>query len=107
MNHPPFPNDKLSLRYHRISRAWGDARYDPKVCLLTVPFVREVPSNGRHITRDSLYYARILLDTGEEEAAIARACSILDAVIATQVTRDGSPVRGNFPWFAEEGEQGT
>src|SRR5947209_532075 len=102
-----IPRDPLSLHYQRLSLSWGFERYDPAAKLLRAPaFVREFPSHGRHMTRDSLYFARILLDTGDA-AELARGCGIVDAVIATQVTREASAARGNFPWFAEDGEQGA
>jgi hypothetical protein len=90
--------------YHRWGRAAGERRFDPARNLLhAAAFTREIRSEGRHLTRDSMYFARILLDTGEEHE-IDRACRIIEAVMATQVIREGSPVRGNFPWFAEDGE---
>ena len=96
-----------SLRglYLRIGRGWGEANYDPAARLLNFTgFVRAWGGPGTHMTRDSLYFARILLDT-RDETQVARAGGIVEAVLDTQVTRDGSPCRGNFPWCAEDPEE--
>lgn len=99
----PVP-ESIVRRYTRISRSFGDAQYDPAAKLLRFTgFVRAWRGPECHMTRDSLYYARILLD-GRDPAELEKACGIVSAVLATQVTREGSPVRGNFPWAAEDQE---
>src|SRR5687768_6149973 len=100
----PLP-EAISRRYTRISRSFGDAQYDPASRLLRFTgFVRSWRGPECHMTRDSLYYARILLD-GRDPAELDRACGIIEAVLGTQVTREGSAVRGNFPWAAEDKEE--
>ena len=90
--------DSFPGLYHRIARGFGETTWDPAVHLLTDP-----TRPGKHLTRDSLYFARILLDL-RDEAQAARATPVVDAVLATQVTRAGSEWLGNFPWGAEDAE---
>jgi len=94
-------DDPIPSRYRRIARGFGETFWDPAANLL-----RDPARPGKHLTRDSLYFARVLLDL-RDEAQVARAAGIIGAVLATQVTREGSEVRGNFPWGAEDGEAGT
>ncbi len=96
--------ESLRHRYYAISRTWGEAQYDPAARLLRFTgFLRSWAGPDKHMTRDSLYFARILLDA-RADADNARAAGIIEAVLAAQVTREGSPVRGNFPWAAEDAE---
>lgn len=100
-----FPPESLLGRYHGWGRAWGDRWYDPAARLLAFSGpARDGSGPGQHMTRDSLYYARVLLD-GRREEDTGKATGIIEAVLATQVTREGSPVRGNFPWAAEAPEE--
>ena len=97
----PLAEDSIPSQYRRIARGFGETFWDEEARLL-----RDPGRPGKHLTRDSLYFARILLDLREEPQS-ARAAGIVDAVLATQITREGSEHRGNFPWGAEDGEAGT
>jgi len=96
--------ESLRHRYYAIGRNWGEAQYDPAARLLRFTgFLRSWAGPEHHMTRDSLYFARILLDA-RNDAENARAAEIIGAVVKTQITREESPVRGNFPWAAEDAE---
>ncbi|MEK7474787.1 MAG: hypothetical protein AAB152_04040 [Candidatus Coatesbacteria bacterium] len=96
-----LPDDTIPSLYRRIARGFGETFWDEGARLL-----RDPGRPGKHLTRDSLYFARVLLDL-RDEVQSARAAGIVDAVLDTQVTREGSEHCGNFPWGAEDGEAGT
>ncbi len=105
MSTPRPALEPVMRRYARIGRSFGDAQYDPAARLLRFTgFLRSWRGPECHMTRDSLYYARILLD-GRDPADLDRAVGIIGAVLGTQVTREGADARGNFPWAAEDKEE--
>jgi hypothetical protein len=88
---------------------FGDSRYDPDWRLLKLPATRNfyteylepLESSERHLVRESLYYALVLLEranTGD----VARAEAILQAIEELQVKQPGHPRDGLWHYHAEE-----
>jgi hypothetical protein len=96
--------DEVWWKYHRAGKAWGEGKLDPAVHLLHFDRFLKSWKPGVHMTRDSLYFGRVLLDGGEP-ADLPRAEKVIQAVLDTQVKREGSPAQGNFPWGAEDREE--
>ena len=65
--------EALWIGYHRLGKAWGESRYDPEARLL-----RDVTSGG-HLPVESLFFARVLLDS--REPGEARAGEIVIAAL--------------------------
>lgn len=90
-------SETIQRRYYRIGRDWGEKNYDSAAGLVRA-------GSGRHSTRESLYFARVLLDS-RDDAEIGRAAGLIEGALAGQVTREGSAVRGNFPRCVEDTEE--
>jgi len=92
-----------------VSVAWGDRWYDPAVGLLWNPagsFAPVVRDASVHLLPQSAWYAFGLLERarpGDRERAVAT----IDAVLAHQYDRPGTPWHGTFSRVAEAPEPGA
>jgi hypothetical protein len=88
---------------------FGDSRYDPDWRLLKLPvvlnfyteYLEPMKSDERHIVRESLYYALVLLERGGD-GDVARAEQVLGAIDELQVKQPGHPREGLWHYHAEE-----
>jgi hypothetical protein len=85
----------------------GDRYYDPNYRLLTLPLhpnvhIEYLSPGVRHCTRESLYYALVLLLIGGEEN-VSRAGHIIDRIVDAQEKSDPDhPFYGLWHYVAEE-----
>jgi hypothetical protein len=85
----------------------GDRYYDPDDKLLTIPIgqnvhVEYLAPGVRHCTRESLYYALVLLQIGGAENE-SRAAGIIERVVDVQEQSDPeNPLYGLWHYYAEE-----
>lgn len=89
-----------------VSVAWGDRWYDPAVGLLWNPagsFAPVLRDASVHLLPQSAWYAFGLLERDRPGDA-ARAASVIDAVLAHQYDRPGTPWHGTFARVAEAPE---
>ena len=104
--HPAFVlTDAQKVRLNRALAPLHTA-YDPVAHMLREPlrspgYHTTLKGGSIHSTRSALGYAVALLDTGDEKW-LARACEILDTVIALQDTNPASKTYGIWSWYLEE-----
>jgi hypothetical protein len=76
-----------------LGRADLASRFDPTLDLVRDPFLAD-----RHQPHASLWYAGVLLDSGD--TAVAE--RIVERVLTMQELREGDPHHGNFRWHFED-----
>jgi hypothetical protein len=87
--------------------AEADRNYDSTLCMVGLPFrgngyhSQVQPGTWVHPTRDAIYYALHLLDTGEAKWE-RRALDIIRRIISLQDTSPTSPTYGIWSWLYEE-----
>ncbi len=101
---PPLKTRDL---YLGSMKELGDRYYDSAYSLLTIPIGQNVHTEYlspgvRHCTRESLYYALVLLQIGGTENE-SRAVRIIERVVETQEHSDPeNPLYGLWHYYAEE-----
>ena len=96
----------IERRGFREALSAQDKLYDPEERMIRRPlsspgYHTTLKGGFVHPTRDSLFYAVALLDSGEPERLV-RAEAILRRVIALQDSDPSSRTYGIWPWFLEE-----
>jgi hypothetical protein len=84
---------------------WAHRQWDPATGLVSNPaggYVELGSLVGRHLVRETAWFALAALDHGEP----AIACRALGAVLARQYDRPGAAWHGTFPVFAHDPEPG-
>jgi len=83
IQHRAAISEPVRLRYMRIGRAWGSANWDPEAALI------RSPSGDGHLVRESLCFARILLDHREQES-VGKAAATIRAALAKGGVTEGT-----------------